>query len=215
MRNIFYMLLIILISCTEDQAMRIQYAEVNGFHADYIFNLKNDSYGLKMILDYINTSNREAQHHNDSLVVEIEKKFKDREPTDEEYLANSFPNGATDAILYSPPSEMSLDRVQEQDVIINFIMEGEYKIKDIEVSDRFLEKDISVNEISTNNNKTILNTNKPFNLGVLKNVMQKIHELKYHLKYKNYTYEIDNDVEKLIISYNNQGKYLDINFISK
>ena len=202
-------------SCASDsnEPMQIRHTKLNDYYADYIFNLKNDNSGLKMIIDFANESNEKSKMINDSLRKIAINKFKNRPPTQEEQLYGSFPSTSLDMTLYTPPSEWSLDRVNDKDIVVNFQRkEDDYAFTDIEIPDRFLEKDAVISEVSTKENKTILSSNKPLNLGVLKSIVEKTHKLNYHSKNERYTYEVlnDEDVNKLLISYNKHGKYLTI-----
>lgn len=203
-------------SCTSDnnEPMQIRHTKLNDYYADYIFNLKNDNNGLKMIIDFANKSNDETKRIHESHKKESEKKNKEKLTNGDNYeYTFEFRTGVSDMIFYTPPNEFSFDRPREKDVVINFQRkEGKCIFTDIEIPHRFLENDLVIDEISTKENKTILKTNKPLNLGVLKGIMKKIHQLNYHLKENTYTYEVLNNRDKdtLTMLYNSYGKYLNI-----
>ena len=214
MRNIFKYLVISIccLSCAGEKPMEIRYTSLNDYYTDYVFNLKNDSKGLKEINAYVL---REIQEQN--RVVDSFKKagYKPRITYEEMINKGSFSLQAADVTLYNPPNEWSLEAVNNEDVIIEYkVGEESFKVEEIKVGKKYGTIILDIKTTIIGNEGVLIVNTDVLNLDGLSQVLKKLKKINYHYNSINFKYFVKNknNVDLLEVLFTDKGKHIKLNF---
>ncbi|WP_299219228.1 hypothetical protein [uncultured Aquimarina sp.] len=208
-------LVTVLFSCkSQEQEMEIRYTSLNDYDANYIFNLENNLQGLKKINNYVINEIKDQKHFVDSLkksdyVKDTPKTF------DEHRNSTSLSLTATDLYLYTPPGELSLNKVKDKNIVMIYELDEEtFAIKNINIGDSYTSSSFSIKETKDDNQCSLHLDTEEFNLEALSQTLEKTKALNYQLQYDPFTYHIIDKQNKNILDiiYNNKGTSLLLNY---
>lgn len=200
-------------SCnTQNNQMEIRYTSINDYYADYVFNFNNSKTGLALINNYALTQ-IEAQKKT----VDSVKQTTQKTPATIESLLNngSFSQNAENIALYTPPSEISLNKVNNKDLIIKYIVgENTFKVEDIQIGESYKNTKITV-EATTKNNQSELKLNvEALTIEALSQILNKIESVNHHKQNEQYIYAVlnSNNVEVMSVLFSNKGQNINLKY---
>ncbi|MBQ4804456.1 hypothetical protein J8L88_16465 [Aquimarina sp. MMG015] len=206
----------LLFSCkSQKQEMEIRYTSLNDYDANYVFNLKNNTTGLKKTHQFT-LAEIEAQKHfvdslkNSSYMDSLPQTYKDHQ------YGTSLSLTASDVYLYTPPNEFSFDQVSDEDLVMVYeLNEEQFTIKNIVIGERYKENTISIKEKMNTNFCELKVDDNNFRLETLYQVFEKIQKLQYHLQKDLFTYQVFDSKNNhvLDITFKDKGTSLLLNYI--
>ncbi|WP_299181568.1 hypothetical protein [uncultured Aquimarina sp.] len=203
----------LLFSCkSQKQEMEIRYTSLNDYDANYVFNLKNNTTGLKKIHQFT-LAEIEAQKHfvdslkNSSYMDSLPKTYQDHQ------YGTSLSLTATDISLYTPPQ--SLDRVREKEMVMEYKLDEEnFTIKNIDIGDTYQSSSYTIKETKESNRCILEINNEELTLEGLYQIFEITKKLKHQFEHNIFTYQINNkqEINILDITYSNKGTSLLLNY---
>lgn len=190
--------------------MSIRNTSINDYYTNYIFNFNNNSIALKSINDFAVNEIKQQKHYTDSLKKAGKKNITSNNIKDI-LAAESFLSGVgEDVHFYTPPSELSFEQVNEDDLVMLYeLNENAFTIKNIKIGNSYVSQPIEIKEIPLAKNCKLQVDVENLNLGILKQILNKINTLNYHTKKEVYGYDIyTQKIHILTIAYSEQGKAL-------
>jgi len=205
----------VLFSCkSQKQEMEIRYTSLNDYEANYIFDLENNLNGLKKINNYVINEIKEQKHFTDSLKASsymdsLPKTYKDHQ------YGTSLSLTASDLYLYTPPGELSLNKVKDKNIVMIYELDEEnFTIKNIDIGETYQSSSYTIKETKNSNQCILKIENDELTLDSLHQIFEKIKKSKHQLEHDTFTYQINNkqDTNILDITYSNKGTSLLLNY---
>ena len=212
----FIILLVINFSCiktTKSEPMKIRYTSINDVYGNYIFNFEDNIAGIKKINDFAVENIKSSKKVSDSVNTLFSKMSKEQA---QDYVSNqSLPTMATNVIFYKALDDID-GQPDQKDILIEYILdENTFEIKNINIPNNELERDIVFKEKdkSEGSISLIINLNK-ISLSDLKVILKKVEQMALQRKIENFQYKIEDGKENLFftIEFQKMGEYVNLKF---
>lgn len=213
---IAFVILLINFSCIKtpkSQSMEIRYTSINDVYGTYIFNFEDNISGIKKINDFAVENIKSSKNVSDSINTVISKMSKEEA---QDYVLNqSLPTMATNVIFYKALDDLE-GQPDQKDVLIEYVLdENTFGIKNINIPNNELERDIVFKERNNSNESlSLVSKLNKISLSDLKLILKKVEQLGFQKRSENFQYQIKNDSGKLLfnIEYEKMGKYISLKF---
>lgn len=213
---ILFVIILISFGCIKTaklDSMEIKYTSMNDVYGNYIFNFEDNIAGIKKLNDFATEKIMSSKKVSDSVNTHIYKMSKEEA---QDYVSNqSLPTMATSVIFYKALDDFD-GQPDQKDVLIEYILdENTFQIKNINIPNNDIRKDIIFKEKNKNNKSlsVIINLNN-ISLSDLKMIVKKVGEIGLQKKVENFQYKIEGEKRTLLftIEFRKMGEYVNLKF---
>lgn len=216
---IAFIILLINFSCiktTNSEPMEIRYTSMNDVYGNYIFNFEDNISGIKKINDFAVENIKSSKSVSDSINTLVSKMSKEEA---QNYISNqSLPTMATNVIFYKALDDLD-GQPDQKDVLIEYVLdENTFGIKNLNIPNNELEKDIIFKEkINSEESLSLVINLNNISSSDLKLILEKVDQIRLQKKVENFQYKVEDEKGTLLFSieFQKMGEYISLKFPAK
>lgn len=196
--------------------MEIKYTSIYDAYGNYFFNFEDNIAGIKKLNDFAAEKIMSSKKVSDSVNTHISKMSKEEA---QDYVSNqSLPAMATSVIFYKALDDFD-GQPDQKDVLIEYVLdENTFGIKNINIPNNELEKDIIFKEkINSEESLALVINLNNISSSDLKLILEKVDQIGLQKKVENFQYKVEGEKGTLLFSieFQKMGEYISLKFPAK